>query len=240
MRILLADDEPASLDRLQWLLAQRPDVRVVGTARDGGEAATMVEALSPDLVLLDIGLPRRNGLSLARALMARPGVEVAFLTRADEGGQAALAVDPVGRLSKPVESGPLAATLARAMEKRGEGQARTAGGDHAWVEALWAPGSTGLVRVDVDSIDWIEAARDYALLHTPLRSHIVRATMGGLQRKLDPEVMVRISRSAFVRRAVVESVERRPGAGLCARLRGGRRVSIGTTYAEVAETLVRP
>ena len=68
MRLLLVDDEPAALERLSALLTQVPDVQVVGTARNGREAAEQVAALKPDLVLLDIQMPGMSGLDGLRLL----------------------------------------------------------------------------------------------------------------------------------------------------------------------------
>ena len=68
MRLLLVDDEPAALERLSALLTQVSDVEVVGQARNGREAAEAVEALKPDLVLLDIQMPERSGLDVAAGL----------------------------------------------------------------------------------------------------------------------------------------------------------------------------
>jgi two-component system LytT family response regulator len=241
MRILIADDEPLALSRLQTLLAEIDGVEVVGLAHDGDEAAALIHALKPDLALLDIRMPKQSGLSLARAVETVPDVEVVFVTAYDHFAAQAFAVDAVDYLLKPVEPARLAMAIARARRRREGGQQSVpqveAPETGAYADGFWAPGANGLVRVDISSIDWIEAARDYALLHTSTRSHIVRTTMGALQKQLDPDVMVRVSRSAFVRRSAIGQVTRQGGAGMIVVLRDGTPVRVGATYGKAGAAL---
>lgn len=242
MRVLLADDEPLALSRLETLLAEIGGVEVVGLAHDGDEAAVLIEKLRPELALLDIRMPRQSGLSLARAVKATPGVEVVFVTAYDHFAAQAFEVDAVDYLLKPVDRARLTVAIDRARRRRAvEAPApvvtQTAPApDGGYVDGFWAPGATGLVRVDLNMIDWIEAARDYALLHTSTRSHIVRTTMGALQRQLDPAVMVRVSRSAFVRRDAIAEVTRQ-GAGMVVVLHDGAPVRVGATYGRTGAAL---
>jgi two-component system response regulator AlgR len=84
--------------------------------------------------------------------------------------------------------------------------------------------------VRVEDIDWIEAAKDYVLLHTPTRSHMHRITMSGLEQVLDPSALIRVHRSAFVAPSRVQEVQR-VGRGLVALvLNDGAIVQVGPTY----------
>lgn len=240
MRVLIADDEPLALSRLQTLLTGIEDVEVVGLAQDGEEAAAKIEALKPDLALLDIRMPRQSGMALARALDNGAGTEVAFVTAYDHFAAQAFEVDAVDYLLKPVEPARLAVAIARARRRRAgvapERATPSAPAQEGYVDCFWTPGAQGLVRVDIGQIDWIEAARDYALLHTSTRSHILRTTMSALQAQLDPEVMVRVSRSAFVRRGAVTRVSRQ-GGSLIVVLHDGTPVRVGGTYGKVGLAL---
>lgn len=243
LRVLLADDEPLALVRLEALLAQMAHVTIVGTARDGEEAAAQIEALKPDLALLDIRMPKQSGLSLAKALRETNDVDVVFITAFDQFALQAFEVDAVDYLLKPVEAHRLAIALDRARRRRSavavpgiaDPTADAAHQDDSsarvGVQYIWAPHRGGLVRVDVSSIDWIEAARDYVLLHTSTRSHMVRATMESLKDQIDPTTMVRVSRSAFVRRAAVQQINRQGRASHVVVLRDGTAVRVGVTYA---------
>jgi DNA-binding LytR/AlgR family response regulator len=100
-------------------------------------------------------------------------------------------------------------------------------------DGFWVQVRDGFVRVPVAQIEWIEAAKDYVLLHTAVRSHIHRTTMSALEDVLDPERLMRVHRSAFVSPARVQKVERL-GKGLIALvLKDGVTVPVGPTYAKL-------
>jgi DNA-binding LytR/AlgR family response regulator len=112
-------------------------------------------------------------------------------------------------------------------------------GDDRYDGGIWVPQRHGAVWVPVDTIDWIEAARDYAMLNTPLKSHILRATMNELQERLDPALMIRVHRSHIVRIAAVKGVER-PGRGLLRLvLADGNVLQVGPSYVDTVSASLR-
>lgn len=247
LRVVLIDDEPLALSRLEVGFSRIADVDVVGSAADGISAAAAVARFSPDLVMLDIQMPGMNGLALARALDAAPRPDIVFVTAFDHYAPEAFAVEAVDFLLKPVQFDRLEEAVERARRRRNlRRQAGRAAELEKVVEALktpagryetefWVPGREGLTRVQVDQIEWIEAARDYVLLHTPVRSHILRATMAAIGERLDPEAMLRVHRSAFVRTSAVREV-RRPSPGrLSLILASGAEVQVGSIYARAAQ-----
>lgn len=247
LRVVLIDDEPLALSRLQVGFDQIDGVEVVGTASDGLSAAETVARLSPDLVMLDIQMPGMNGLALARALDASPRPDIVFVTAFDYYAPEAFAVEAVDFLLKPVQFDRLTEAVERARRRR---DLRRQAGRAAELETVvagllpevsryetefWVPAREGLARVQADQIEWIEAARDYVLLHTPIRSHILRATMAALGERLDPAQMLRVHRSAFVRLSSVREV-RRPSPGrLSLILSSGAEVQVGSIYARGAQ-----
>src|SRR4029453_13375474 len=117
LRLLIADDEPLAAERLQLLLAQIPDVDLVGTASDGEGAVRMADALTPDLMLLDIEMPGLDGIDVARALAAKqPSAAVVFITAFDQFAVAAFEVEAVDYLRKPVPPERLQRALKRARD----------------------------------------------------------------------------------------------------------------------------
>ena len=233
MRLLLVDDEPAALERLSALLTQVPDVQVVGTARNGREAAEQVEALKPDLVLLDIQMPERSGLAVAAGLPAEARPEIVFVTAFELYAADAFEVEAADYLLKPVRFDRLRQAIERARRRQALRAAAARAEESAGEEdpdGFWVQVRTGYVRVPLAEIDWIEAAKDYVLLHTATRSHIHRATMNALERKLPPAELVRVHRSAFVRPAKVREVQRL-GKGLISLvLEDGVNVAVGPSY----------
>ncbi len=104
LRVLVADDEPLAAERLQVLLARARGATLVGTASDGESAISMAEALSPDLLLLDIAMPGLDGIDVARSLAKRqPTPAVVFVTAFDQFAVAAFEVAAVDYLMKPVD-----------------------------------------------------------------------------------------------------------------------------------------
>ncbi len=238
LRVLLADDEPFALTRLEVILADIPGIALVGTAQDGDEAAAQVALLKPDLVLLDIRMPGQSGLSLARALRDKPDIDVIFTTAFDQFALQAFELDAVDYLLKPVEPQRLSIAIDRVRRRRREPEespalARSDDG----TSFIWVPYRDGPVRVDLASVDWIEAARDYALLHTSTRSHMLRATLDSLQEQVGSENMVRVSRSAIVRPAAVMRVARNGRRNLVLELYDGTAIRVGVTYAEAVRAM---
>ena len=236
MRILLVDDEPAALERLAALLSQSPDVSVVGTARNGREAAQAIADLHPDLVLLDIQMPEASGLAVAAALPPEDRPEIIFVTAFELYAADAFEVEAADYLLKPVRFDRLRQAIERARRRQSQRTALARAADALAAPAdedpdgFWVQVRTGFVRVPLGDIDWIEAAKDYVLLHTATRSHIHRATMNALERKLNPAELSRVHRSAFVRPARVAEVKRL-GKGLISLvLQDGVNVAVGPSY----------
>src|SRR5690349_1196819 len=116
LRVLIADDEPLAAERLQLLLAKAEGAQLVGTASDGDSAINLAEAVSPDVLLLDIAMPGLDGIGVARALAAlSPSPAVVFVTAFDQFAVAAFEVEAVDYLMKPVEPARLQRALDRAQ-----------------------------------------------------------------------------------------------------------------------------
>lgn len=131
MRVLLVDDEPLALDRLKVGFDAIEDVEVAGTASDGVEAVEKIRALAPDLIILDIQMPGRSGMEIARALRpeeCRP--EVIFVTAFDRFATDAFEVEAADYLLKPVAFDRLRLGVERARRRRAlrEAEGRDAGG----------------------------------------------------------------------------------------------------------------
>ena len=213
LRTLLVDDEPLALERLQVFFRDIDGTEIVGTARDGREAAEAIERLKPDLALLDIQMPEQNGLRVAATLPPEQRPEIIFVTAFEQYAPDAFEVEAADYLLKPVRFDRLWQAVERAKRRRhmrdlagrAEAAAPSAGPRE---DGLWVPTRAGAVFVPVEAIDWIEAQRDYVMLHTATRSHILRISMRALEEKLDPGQLMRVHRSAFARPGNVVEVQR--------------------------------
>ena len=245
LRTLLVDDEPLALERLQVFFRDIAGTEVVGTARDGREAAEAIERLKPDLALLDIQMPEQNGLRVAATLPPEDRPEIIFVTAFEQYAPDAFEVEAADYLLKPVRFDRLWQAVERAKRRKhqrtlaGRAEAAAAAAqDQARDDGLWVPTRAGAVFVPVESIDWIEAQRDYVMLHTATRSHILRISMRALEDKLDPAQLMRVHRSAFARPANVVEVQRLGRTISALVLRDGAIVQVGPNYSRaVAERL---
>lgn len=232
MRVILIDDEPAALERLVALMAQIPDLTIVATAPDGPTALAAIAEHRPDLVLLDVQMPELNGLIVASRIPADQRPEIIFVTAFEMYAPDAFEVDAADYLLKPVRFDRLRQAVERARRRQMMRAQLTlvTEADPADADSIWVQTRQGHVRVMVRDVDWIEAAKDYVLLHTPTRSHMHRVTMTALQTQLDPERLIRVHRSAFVAPDRVKEV-RRTGRGLATLvLADGVMVQVGPTY----------
>lgn len=243
LRTLLVDDEPLALERLQVFFRDIAGAEVVGTARDGKEAAEAIERLKPDLALLDIQMPEQNGLRVAATLPPQDRPEIIFVTAFEQYAPDAFEVEAADYLLKPVRFDRLWQAVERAKRRKRQrtlaGRAEAAAApDSAREDGLWVPTRAGAVFVPVETIDWIEAQRDYVMLHTATRSHILRISMRALEEKLDPAQLMRVHRSAFARPANVVEVQRLGRTISAVVLRDGAIVQVGPNYSKaVAERL---
>jgi two-component system response regulator AlgR len=240
LKLLIADDEPLAAERLQLLLARCDGIDLVGTASDGESAVRMAEALSPDILLLDVAMPGLDGIEVARALATRrPAPAVVFVTAFDQFAVAAFEVAAVDYVMKPVDPVRLERALERArayLAARGEAQAGAASSSR-YLEEFWASDMSGLVRIATRDIDRVSAERDYMRLHVGPRSWLIHHSMNALEEGLDRANFIRLHRSAIVRRDFVAGFSRNASGRWIARLADGSEQPVGRLYSEAVRDM---
>jgi two-component system response regulator AlgR len=231
LRTLIVDDEPLAVERMQVICAKMDDLAVIGTASDGGQALRLIEALKPDLVLLDMTMPEVDGLSVAKELAksaTRPAV--VFVTAHDNYAVEAFDLDAVDYVLKPVKPERLERAIKRALARQGD----TERGDSRWLEELWIPHRSELIRIATAEVSRIDAERDYVRLHVgegdDARTYLLLQTIAGLEKRLDPARFIRIHRSTILRRDRIAGL-RHDGLGVWSvELDDGEALRIGRTY----------
>ena len=200
LRVLIVDDEELARRGLRRDLAADPAIEVVAECPDGFEAVRAAAELKPDVVFLDIQMPRLNGFEVLELL--DPEIAVIFVTAHDEHAVRAFEVNAVDYVLKPVDPHRLLQALERARDRRRRREPMP-------VEALTAasrPPGVPLGRILVrdgshvhvlpaESIDYIEAQDDYIAVHSAGRTHLKQQTIASLEALLDPSRFVRIHRS---------------------------------------------
>ncbi len=256
LRVLLADDEPLALRRLKLALGALPDIEIVATASDGRSAIEAMRTLKPDAVLLDIKMPLADGFEVAEAVGETGAPSIIFVTAYESYALRAFDASAVDYLLKPVEFDRLAAAIARARERRDarmagrraeelgvilealREEARTRDGPRYETE-FWIREKGRFLRVPVKEVERIEAERDYVRIHWDGRTLLHRETMGSLEDRLDPDIMLRVHRSAFVNWARLKSVRRDLGGRVFAVLDSGAEVAISRGYVHRVLTELR-
>jgi len=202
VRALLVDDEPLARALLAELLAAHPDVEIVGEAANGFDAVRRAGELAPDLLLLDIQMPKLSGFEVLE-LLGDEAPATVFVTAYDEYALQAFEVHAVDYLLKPVEPERLARAIERVRERLG---APAPGLDAAALaEAARPPGrrlervlfrEEGRVHVlPVERIDFVEAQDDYLSFAAAGKRLRKQQTLARLEAELDPQRFVRVHRS---------------------------------------------
>ncbi len=201
MRVLIVDDEDLARAVLRELLTAYPEVEIVGEAANGFAAVKLAEELAPDLLFLDIQMPKLSGFEVMELLGEK--VAVIFVTAYDEFALKAFDVHAVDYLLKPVEPARLGEAIARAAKRLAENQTRPSA--VAVAAAAQPPGrpiervlirEEGRVHVlPLGKIDFVEAKDDYLSFAVAGKRLLKQQTMAELEAQLDGSRFVRVHRS---------------------------------------------
>ena len=262
IRTILVDDEKLAIQGLQLRLEAFPDVEVIGTCANGREAIRAIKTEKPDLVFLDIQMPGFDGFSVVKGVMEMEPPLFVFVTAYQEHAIRAFEANAVNYLMKPVDEAKLADTVERVRnrlaEKRSAEEAEklkdvlaevspesleeiTAAEDEvtARFEKMINIKDRGQIfRVDVDTIEHIEAAGDYMVIYTADNSLILRETMKDLERRLDPRVFQRVHRSTIVNLNQVRQVKPHTNGECFLVLESGAQVKVSRSYRDVVARFV--
>ncbi|MBB5203203.1 DNA-binding LytR/AlgR family response regulator [Inhella inkyongensis] len=253
-KVLIVDDEALARSNLQLALADLADWQVVGLCASAAEARVAMVQQTPDLVLLDIQMPRQHGLSFAAELAALPQPPlVVFVTAHDEHALAAFEVHAIDYLLKPVDDERLSQALARAAALLGRAQQgdyaqglgalvqeRQALANQQHIPALnqLVVRSVGQIeRVAVSELRWLASAGNYVQLHLPGRRLLHRATLSALEERLPPGEFLRVHRTALVRPGELQSLAVVGDGVYEATLRGGDTVPVSERHVGAVRAL---
>ena len=223
LRVLIADDEPLVRAQLRRHLGDQ-GVDVVCECADGESVLRDVARHRPDALLLDIHMPKLDGLEVARRLAGERRPCVVFVTAYDEHAIAALRANAVDYLLKPIEPADLAAALGRVRER--VVRSRTP------ITRLTLRGRSGITVLDLATVDRIIADGNYVIAYIAGRAHSIRRTLTSIEALLDPRRFARVHRSAIVNLASVREVQPWFRGEYVAILASGAKVRIGASYRD--------
>ena len=262
IRTILVDDEKLAIQGLQLRLEPFEDVEVIETCQNGREAIRAIKTLKPDLVFLDIQMPGFDGFSVVQGVMEIDPPLFVFVTAFQEHAIRAFEANAVNYLMKPVDEDKLADTIERVRQRlaekkssdeadrlRGvlsevapeaahdmeEGDAETTG---RYEKLINVKDRGQIFRVEVDTIEHIEAAGDYMCIYTGDNSLILRETMKDLERRLDPRKFQRVHRSTIVNLDQVRQVKPHTNGECFLVLGSGAEVKVSRSYRDVVARFV--
>lgn len=257
IRTILVDDEPLAIQGLELRLQAFGDVEIIERCVNGREAIRAIKTQKPDLVFLDIQMPGFDGFSVISGLMDIEPPLFVFVTAFNEFALKAFEAQAVDYLMKPVEEERLAATMERVRQRLSEKNAAIESERLKELLAEVAPDTVTdapdivehaaarfekllnikdrgqIFRVDVDTIERIDAAGDYMCIYTGDDTMILRETMKDLEKRLDPRKFQRVHRSTIVNLDNVKQVKPHTNGECFLVLGSGATIKVSRSYRDV-------
>ncbi len=250
LRVLVVDDEALARRRMRALLANVPDIMLLGECETGAQAVTAIRELDPDLVFLDVQMPELDGFDVISAIGVSRMPPVIFVTAFDEYAVNAFEVGALDYLLKPVDQLRFSQTLERARKRIATKQQPmlaaqlqrlldfVARGDAA-SERIGVKVQGKIVFLDPDEIFWIQARDDIARIHLVDVAYDVREPLSRLAKRLPQSTFLRVHRSAIVNTTKVRAAEPFDQGDQLLILRNGKRISTGRSYRKAVKDFLR-
>ena len=243
IRAVIVDDEDLARALAREFLSAHADIEVVAECANGFECVKTVQELKPDLLLLDIQMPKLDGFE-ALELLDADRLAVVFLTAYDQYAMRAFEIHAVDYLLKPFSKERFDAAIGRARARLGQSPPRAgdlaaaARGPGQFLERIVVQDGARVYVVAVDKLDWAEAQDDYVSLHSQGREYLKQQTISSLEERLDPSRFLRIHRSVIVNLERVARIEPYTKDSRLAILADGTKLPVSRAgYARLREML---
>jgi two-component system LytT family response regulator len=249
MRCVIVDDEPLARELLRGMLESYPDVEVVAECSEGRSALRAIRQHRPDLVFLDVHMPKMDGFAMVQELDPDEMPAIVFVTAYDRYALRAFEVHALDYLLKPFDEERIDRALTRARDQlrhteNGQELARVL----ALLEDLGArdrfPERIAIRRSDrtllqpVADIQWLEADGKHVRIHVGDTTYSIREAMARLERQLDPRKFLRVSRSAIVNVDRIREIQPWFHGDHVVVLENGNQVTTTRTYRSVVNRLL--
>lgn len=263
LKTLIVDDEPLARRTIRDLLAEDPEVEVIGECGGGAEAVESISQRAPDLLFLDIQMPGMDGFGVLEAVELERISAVIFVTAYDAYALKAFEVHALDYLLKPFTDERFREALARAKShvelREAKGLAESLRAflrDRAGAAAdeTAPPVATGkkggyltrfmvkvggrVIFINPADVDWIEADNYYVKLHVGGRAHLLRLSMKELEERLDPKTFWRTHRSAIINLDRVKELHQHPSGEYVVVLRDGTELKLSRARRERLQELL--
>ena len=246
LRVLIVDDEPPARELLRSLLAAWPAAEIAGEASDGQSAVEMVHALAPDVVFLDVQMPRMSGFDVIATLEGGPMPLIVFVTAHDQYALRAFDVSACDYLLKPFDADRFAAAMSRVLARRRGSEPGLDAALRSLLAHIRQPAAEQLVVksdgrhlfLNGREVIRVEADGKSCRIHLANGVVEVRESLTSLKRRLDPVRFVRVHRSAIVNRAHIREVQPWFTGEYVVLMRDGSRIVTGRSHREAVRRLI--
>ncbi|MBL7994337.1 response regulator transcription factor [bacterium] len=239
IRALIIDDEPPARKKIRHLLKNESRVEIIGEAGDGLTAVEAIDRLKPNLIFLDIQMPKMSGFEVLQAVEKKP--LVIFTTAYDQYALKAFDVRALDYLLKPFDETRFQEALDRVIDTRKDQNEvhqkitdllEEFQSQQTHIHRLLLKSSGKIFFVKTDDIQWIEAEEKYVHLHTTKECYLHRETMNSLASKLDPKQFIRVHRSYIVNLDSVKELQPWSHGDYVIILKDGAKLNLGRSYRE--------
>jgi two-component system LytT family response regulator len=244
MKALLIDDEPLARNVVRDYLASFPQIEIAGECNDGFEGVKMIQETNPDLLFLDIQMPKINGFEMLELIDQKPSV--IFTTAFDEFAIKAFEANAIDYLLKPFTKERFDAAVMKFIERKTAGTALSPTDNLLEATAQNPPQNSRIVVkigtkikiIPVQTIHYLEAADDYVLVMTEEGAFLKNKTMNFFEKNLDAQHFVRTHRSYIVNVAQITRIDPYEKENHIAVLKSGRHIPVSKSgYSRLKEVL---
>jgi two-component system, LytTR family, response regulator len=241
---IIVDDEELARAVVKEHLAPHEEIQIVAECANGFDAVKIAGELKPDLVFLDIQMPKLDGFEVLELLEPQP--TVVFITAYDQHALRAFEVHAVDYLMKPFSPERFEEALTRAKARMSTGHPAgpqptelSAAAKSEWpLDRLVVRDGTKVTLIPMAKLDYIQAQDDYVLLKTPEKGHLKQQTLSSLEARLDPKRFLRIHRSYIIQLDRLARLEQTPSESWVAVLTDATKLPVSKSgYARLKEVL---
>jgi two-component system, LytTR family, response regulator len=249
LHVLIVDDEPLIRAGIRAGLAGMPQIQTIAECSSGADAIEFLCSRPVDLVLLDVQLQDSTGLDVVERVGPDRMPSVIFVTAFDEYAIKAFELHAVDYLLKPFEQKRLRSSVERAsklIERHLQANIATQlkallnSRSRKWPERIVVKEGERFEFVAIDSIDWIESANNFVVLHCGGSRYLLSESLSSLEGRLNPARFLRVHRGRIVNLARIDAVHPMLGGSYELQLRTGIRLSTGRQYKSQIQALLRP
>ncbi|MEG8946175.1 LytR/AlgR family response regulator transcription factor [Rosettibacter firmus] len=253
IRTIIIDDEPHAREGLRIRLQEYDSIEIIEECSSGVEAIEKINALSPDLIFLDIQMPEMNGFEVLKNIKSEKTPVVIFITAYDKYALKAFEFHAVDYLLKPIDNVRLKNALDYAINHIHNRNAKYYSeklkaiadeylslisarekfkAEEKFLNKILVKNKNVIKVISVPDIYWFEAHGDYVYIHCNSEKYILLDSLSALEKKLNPDMFIRIHRSSIVNIEQVEKLKPNEHGDFEVFLKNGTKLKLSRTYKE--------